>query len=63
MAIEVKVPIPDQTTEEVRIVVWKKNVGDAVAHGEVILARFRAIMPLGDIDWTPFIASNRSRRI
>ncbi len=37
MAIEVKVPIPDQTTEEVRIVEWKKSVGDSVAHGEVIL--------------------------
>jgi len=37
MAIEVKVPIPDQTTEEVRIVEWKKNVGDAVKHGDVIL--------------------------
>lgn len=37
MATEVKVPIPDQTTEEVRIVEWKKNVGDTVAHGEVVL--------------------------
>lgn len=37
MAIEVKVPIPDQTTEEVRIVAWKKCVGDAVTHGEIIL--------------------------
>ncbi|MCK5175922.1 MAG: E3 binding domain-containing protein, partial [Planctomycetes bacterium] len=37
MAIEVKVPIADQTTEEVRIVAWKKSVGDAVKHGEVVL--------------------------
>lgn len=37
MAIEVKVPIPDQTTEEVRIVEWKKAVGDSVKRGEVIL--------------------------
>jgi len=37
MATEVKVPIPDQTTEEVRIVEWKKNIGDPVKHGEVIL--------------------------
>ncbi|MBW8017130.1 MAG: hypothetical protein FVQ82_13170 [Planctomycetes bacterium] len=37
MAIELKVPIPDQTTEEVRIVEWKKNVGDAVKHGDIIL--------------------------
>ena len=37
MAIEVKVPIPDQTTEEVRIVEWKKSVGDSIEKGEVIL--------------------------
>jgi pyruvate dehydrogenase E2 component (dihydrolipoamide acetyltransferase) len=37
MVVEIKVPIPDQTTEEVRIVAWKKAVGDAVKKGEVIL--------------------------
>lgn len=37
MAVEIKVPIPDQTTEEVRIVAWKKAVGDTVKKGEVIL--------------------------
>lgn len=37
MAVEIKIPIPDQTTEEVRIVSWKKAVGDTVKKGEVIL--------------------------
>ena len=37
MATEVKIPIPDQTTEEVRIVTWQKNAGDAVSKGQVIL--------------------------
>jgi len=37
MAIEIKIPIPDQTTEEVRIVLWKKAIGDKVKKGEVIL--------------------------
>ncbi|MCJ7692607.1 MAG: 2-oxo acid dehydrogenase subunit E2 [Sedimentisphaerales bacterium] len=37
MAVEIKVPIPDQTTEEVRIVLWRKAVGDTVKKGEVIL--------------------------
>lgn len=37
MAIEIKIPIPDQTTEEVRIVTWCKGVGDAVKQGEAIL--------------------------
>ena len=37
MATEVKVPIPDQTTEEVRIVEWKKQVGEAVNKGDVVL--------------------------
>jgi len=37
MAVEIKIPIPDQTTEEVRIVAWKKAVGDPVNKGEVIL--------------------------
>ena len=36
-AVEVKVPIPDQTTEEVRVVKWHKAVGDAVAVGDVVL--------------------------
>ena len=37
MAKEIKVPVPDQTTEEVRIVKWIKGEGEAVAKGEVIL--------------------------
>jgi len=37
MAKEIKVPVPDQTTEEVRIVKWIKNEGETVAKGEVIL--------------------------
>ncbi len=37
MAIEVKIPIPDQTTEEVRIVQWKKNDGDTVKKDEIVL--------------------------
>ena len=37
MAVEIKVPIPDQTTQEVRIVSWRKAVGDAVKKGEVVL--------------------------
>ncbi|MBN1436864.1 MAG: 2-oxo acid dehydrogenase subunit E2 [Sedimentisphaerales bacterium] len=37
MATEVKIPIPDQTTEEVRVVKWHKNVGDAVNTGDVVL--------------------------
>lgn len=37
MTIEVKIPIPDQTTEEVRLVVWRKDVGDSVTKGEIIL--------------------------
>jgi pyruvate dehydrogenase E2 component (dihydrolipoyllysine-residue acetyltransferase) len=37
MAKEIKVPVPDQTTEEVRIVKWVKGEGEAVAKGEVIL--------------------------
>ncbi len=37
MATEVKIPIPDQTTEEVRIVQWKKNDGDTVKKDEVVL--------------------------
>ncbi len=35
--VEVKIPIPDQTTEEVRVVKWHKAVGDSVKPGEVIL--------------------------
>jgi len=34
---EVIVPVPDQTTEEVRIVGWKKNIGDQVAKGDILL--------------------------
>ena len=37
MAIEIKIPIPDQTTEEVRIVNWCKAIGDAVQKGEVVV--------------------------
>jgi pyruvate dehydrogenase E2 component (dihydrolipoamide acetyltransferase) len=37
MATEIKIPIPDQTTEEVRIVKWKKAEGDTVAKGDVVL--------------------------
>ena len=37
MATEIKIPIPDQTTEEVRVVKWHKAVGDAVNAGEVVL--------------------------
>ena len=37
MATEVKIPIPDQTTEEVRIVKWHKSPGDATSVGEVVL--------------------------
>lgn len=37
MAIEIKIPIPDQTTEEVRIVTWCKAIGDAVQKGDVLL--------------------------
>ena len=37
MATEVKIPTPDQTTEEVRIVKWCKAVGDTVSKGETIL--------------------------
>jgi len=37
MATELKIPVPDQTTEEVRIVQWKKNEGDTVKREEIIL--------------------------
>jgi pyruvate dehydrogenase E2 component (dihydrolipoamide acetyltransferase) len=37
MATEVIVPVPDQTTEEVRIVSWKKQPGENVEKGEVLL--------------------------
>lgn len=37
MATEVIVPVPDQTTEEVRIVSWKKQPGETVEKGEVLL--------------------------
>ncbi|MHC4155322.1 MAG: 2-oxo acid dehydrogenase subunit E2 [Planctomycetota bacterium] len=37
MATEVKIPTPDQTTEEVRIVKWCKAPGQPVNKGEVIL--------------------------
>lgn len=37
MATEVKIPTPDQTTEEVRIVKWRKAVGDHVNKGDIVL--------------------------
>ncbi len=37
MATEIKIPIPDQTTQEVRIVKWHKAAGDAVKKGQVVL--------------------------
>ncbi len=37
MASEIKIPVPDQTTEEVRIVKWCKAPGDSVVKGEIIL--------------------------
>ena len=37
MATEVKIPTPDQTTEEVRIVKWSKAPGDAVRKGDILL--------------------------
>ncbi len=37
MAFEIKIPIVDQTTEEVRIVAWIKSVGDEVKKGDVLL--------------------------
>ncbi len=37
MATEIKIPIPDQTTEEVRIVDWKAKEGDTVKKGDVLL--------------------------
>lgn len=37
MTVEIKIPVPDQTTEEVRIVSWKKQEGESVSRDEVIL--------------------------
>ncbi|MHC4753993.1 MAG: 2-oxo acid dehydrogenase subunit E2 [Planctomycetota bacterium] len=37
MATEVKIPVPDPTTEEVRIVKWCKSPGQPVTKGEVLL--------------------------
>jgi pyruvate dehydrogenase E2 component (dihydrolipoamide acetyltransferase) len=37
MATDVIVPVPDQTTEEVRIVSWKKAAGETVDKGEILL--------------------------
>jgi len=37
MATEVKIPVPDQTTEQVRIVKWQVNAGESVAKGQIIL--------------------------
>jgi pyruvate dehydrogenase E2 component (dihydrolipoamide acetyltransferase) len=37
MATEVKIPTPDQTTEEVRIVKWSKAPGDTVRKGDILL--------------------------
>ncbi len=37
MATEIKIPIPDQTTEEVRVVKWKIDQGDTVNKGDIVL--------------------------
>lgn len=37
MATEIKIPIPDQTTQEVRIVKWRKELNSPVKAGEVVL--------------------------
>ena len=37
MATEIKIPIPDQTTQEVRIVKWHKELNSPVKAGEVVL--------------------------
>ncbi len=37
MAAEIKIPIPDQTTLEVRIVKWQKKTGDKIVKGENVL--------------------------
>ena len=37
MAKEIKIPIADQTTEEVRIVKWHKAVGEQINSGQVVL--------------------------
>lgn len=37
MAKEIKIPIPDQTTEKVRIVSWKKQVGQKINQGEILM--------------------------
>ena len=37
MLTEIKIPVPDQVTEEVRVLKWLKNVGDTVKRAEVIL--------------------------
>jgi pyruvate dehydrogenase E2 component (dihydrolipoamide acetyltransferase) len=36
MVFEIKIPIVDQTTEEVRIVAWIKSVGDEVKKGDLL---------------------------
>jgi len=33
---ELRIPVPDQTTEEVEIVNWRKNEGDQVKKGEIV---------------------------
>ena len=33
---ELKIPVPDQTTEEVEIIGWKKNEGDQVKRGDIV---------------------------
>ena len=37
MATEIKIPIADQTTEEVRVVKWRINQGDNVKKGDIVL--------------------------
>jgi len=37
MAVEIKIPVADQTTEEVRVVKWRINQGDNVKKGDIVL--------------------------
>ena len=37
MAVEIRIPVVDETTEEVKVVRWFKRKGDTIAAGEVLL--------------------------
>ena len=37
MAVEIKIPVVDQTTEQVKVVRWLKRKGDPITTGEVLL--------------------------